>query len=347
MDTRLSSTLSLLGAVVFGAALTACGDELVSDEPVSGGGSGYPSAPGLSCGEIDSCTASCSQGDTRCAASCAEQGSPAARAQYNQVIGCLEQNGCYAVADVEAFYCCAEARCAGSIGACLPGYVPQCGSGSGGGAQPSTGCPRRADIALRSEVVCEPLPPTAVQIARRLTTVWGTQPSRLCRYPGGVQAQSSCGPLTPMNAFYCPLDDLIGYDLYFINQQAQTLRNYAAVLILSHEWGHLNQARVGFAPGRPQILDELNADCQAGVFAAVEGMAGRVDMGDLDAAFRSLVQAGDPATPWINPNGHGTAQQRLEAFEHGLNGGLQLAAPLCGVDPRESLQTTLQICSRY
>jgi predicted metalloprotease len=77
------------------------------------------------------------------------------------------------------------------------------------------------------------------------------------------------------------------------------------------------------------LQNEQHADCQAGIFAAVEEAAGNLQMGDPDEAYSSLCDGGD-RTGWFDPNGHGTCQDRVNAFRWGYSNATTHLAEICG-----------------
>lgn len=191
-------------------------------------------------------------------------------------------------------------------------------------------------------IVCAALPPVYQFVADRLSTFWQTGPSQICNYDSRLGGFGACGPLLPNNAFYCSLDDMIASDMLFFADQAGRFGDFAPVAILAHEWGHLNQQRLGQLNGPTTKVQELHADCQAGVFAAFEEDAGNLQMGDVDEAFASLCSAGDPvAAPWFQPGAHGTCSERHEAFSHGLDTARAILDRLCTGD---RLATMRAIC---
>lgn len=91
---------------------------------------------------------------------------------------------------------------------------------------------------------------------------------------------------------------------------------------LSHEWGHVLQYQAGnevdFStdPEGLPIDAELQADCFAGAWSAESGNAFFEDLYD------EVEESGDPiGVPLHDPQAHGTAEERLAAFEVGLDGG--------------------------
>ena len=200
----------------------------------------------------------------------------------------------------------------------------------------------RAQVPLVSAQPCGPIAPFAAQIGQELAILWNTEPTRICGYDG-FGAANACGPLSPNNAFYCGGDDSVSYDVPFMNQLLAGRGTFVPVVVLAHEWGHLNQARTGLnLPPRLVLQNELHADCQAGIFTAVEELEGHLEIGDAQAAFEAFCAFGDPATPWFNPNGHGSCAQRTSSFVAGYNGAKAFAGSICSPN---GIQAMLQICA--
>jgi hypothetical protein len=200
----------------------------------------------------------------------------------------------------------------------------------------------RAQVPLVSAQPCGPIAPFATQIGQELAILWNTEPSSVCGY-SGLGRSNACGPLFTNNAFYCGGDDSISYDIDLMNRLFGEHTSFAPVAVLAHEWGHLNQNRTGLnLPPRVTLQNELNADCQAGIFTAVEELEGHLDVGDAQGAFQTFCEFGDPATPWFNPNGHGTCAQRTASFVTGYNGGKAFANAVCSPN---GISAMLQICA--
>ncbi len=200
----------------------------------------------------------------------------------------------------------------------------------------------RAQQPMFSFSFCEPFGPEKMYVARELFGLWGTQPAHLCSYsPPG--RQSLCGPQGPNNAFYCAPEDTISWDSVFLSTQDKQRTNFASVVVLAHEWGHLNQQRTGLLnPYRVPKQNELNADCQAGVFAAIEEHRGHLEPGDLVGAFKIFCDLGDPQWSWFDPKGHGTCQERTAWFGHGYQLAHYYVQNICG---GYALQAMLSICA--
>jgi predicted metalloprotease len=132
-----------------------------------------------------------------------------------------------------------------------------------------------------------------------------------------------CGRAMLDNAFYCERDHAIYYDLNFLARQLQTDGDFAPVTIIAHEWGHLVQADLGILDSSRYTIDiELQADCFAGAYAKHAGEEGLLEEGDLDEGVNNLYKAGDESDlPWFAAGAHGQPDQRVGAFQLGLDNG--------------------------
>jgi predicted metalloprotease len=154
-------------------------------------------------------------------------------------------------------------------------------------------------------------------------------PDRFEWYRG--DGNSSCGSnneALPENAYYCFIDsdEYVAFDLdWFTSYLGAHPGGATTFLILAHEWGHSVQDAWLEAGGTdswdPAYLQELQADCLAGVFLADAIKSGTVieEEGDADAIFGWLFESG--AGTWTNPSNHGTSEQRQQAFSTGYEQG--------------------------
>ena len=161
---------------------------------------------------------------------------------------------------------------------------------------------------------------------------------RLVRYRR--PSLTSCGPVAPSNASYCPNDNTIYFDDVFVAVQAKaagqalgTDGDMVAIGIVAHEVGHAVAMQLGYH-SRRSYDNESVADCLAGAFTNWADQRGSIEEGDIDEAFFGMAAAGDP-TPqptgdrWIdarnaarlNRQAHGTREQRMANFRTGLEGG--------------------------
>ena len=86
-------------------------------------------------------------------------------------------------------------------------------------------------------------------VTKELATLWDTRPAKMCTWLPGDRS-SVCDPsVTPENnAFYCSIDDSVAYDVSFLRGIESKYGKFAAATVMAHEWGHLNQARLGLMP---------------------------------------------------------------------------------------------------
>jgi predicted metalloprotease len=132
------------------------------------------------------------------------------------------------------------------------------------------------------------------------------------------------------NAFYCDEGDFIVYDdeSLFPGFAAEFGPATVAV-IMAHEWGHAIQstARRDTLYSYVNTTLELQADCFAGAWAGhVEqnGLNGyRFSQSDITGALLGLIQIGDaPGSTSYDPAAHGSAFDRVSAFQDGFTGGV-------------------------
>lgn len=140
-----------------------------------------------------------------------------------------------------------------------------------------------------------------------------------------TEIETACGPALLNNAFYCSADHSIYYDAAFLEDQLETNGDFAPVLIIAHEWGHLVQSLLGIL-GDEELLTiqtELQADCLAGVWAADANEREMLQEGDFDEGIIALFNVGDTRdTPFFDPSAHGTSGQRIDSFKDGFELGL-------------------------
>ena len=146
-----------------------------------------------------------------------------------------------------------------------------------------------------------------------------------------------CGPV-PLsyeeiagNAFYCPSDDLIAWDeVNLIPQVNEAFGAFTVGIVFAHEFAHAIQVRAHVA-GRTIDL-ELQADCYAGAWTQDIAAGGsdvfEVTDRELDSAVAGMVAIRDaPGITEANPTAHGSAFDRIGAFQDGYeNGPAQCAA---------------------
>ena len=141
-------------------------------------------------------------------------------------------------------------------------------------------------------------------------------------------ARTACGVAAAENALYCGFDNSIHYHRGLLEREFRERGDFAPILILAHEWGHLVQAHVGFFSLDLYSIDyELQADCMAGVYARNANQRKLLALGDLEAAAASLLGFGDESdVAWYDEGAHGSPEERVFAFQAGFKEGLGVCA---------------------
>jgi predicted metalloprotease len=160
--------------------------------------------------------------------------------------------------------------------------------------------------------------------------------SRIIAARPGVQLPACQGHRTRYadvrgNAFYCLKSNFIAYDDAFLMPKlAQTFGTFSGALMLAHEWGHAIQDRAG--NGEQQtVYMEQQADCFAGAFLEHMAQEGRGTLhlvpGDLEASLGAMLQLRDaPGQSAEDPSAHGSAFDRISAFQDGFESGAERCA---------------------
>ena len=131
------------------------------------------------------------------------------------------------------------------------------------------------------------------------------------------------------NAFYCPDGDFMAWDtVNLTNDLLDNFGPFTLAIVVAHELGHGIQGRHGILNGQfITFVTEQQADCFAGAYTAhVQQGASKdfkVELSDLDAALGGFLLIRDPVgTDTVNDvSAHGSAFQRINAFEDGLKDG--------------------------
>ncbi len=143
--------------------------------------------------------------------------------------------------------------------------------------------------------------------------------------------QPPCGSPAPSydliadNAFYCPGSDLIAWDTAsLVPALRQAFGDFALAIVMAHEYGHAIAVRAGL--GGLTITSEQRADCWAGAWVrwADDGHAENFDVtrADLDLALAGFLRLRDAVgTPATDPLAHGSAFDRIGAFQEGFLDG--------------------------
>lgn len=161
-------------------------------------------------------------------------------------------------------------------------------------------------------------------------------------YAGG--GQSGCGAAqSAMGPFYCPADEGIYIDTAFyqdLQNRFGAAGDFAQDYVIAHELGHHIQKLTGVADkvqqaqsrssraqgNRYQVAMELQADCYAGVWAALN--RDRLEAGDIEEGLRAAHQIGDDVLQRASQGvvvpesfTHGSAEQRMAWLKRGLQSG--------------------------
>lgn len=152
-------------------------------------------------------------------------------------------------------------------------------------------------------------------------------------------AQSATGP------FYCPGDQQVYIDLGFFDQLKNRFKapgDFAQAYVIAHEIGHHVQKLLGISDkvhsarkksskvegNRLSVLQELQADCFAGVWAYHAGNQDLLEEGDLEEGLAAATAIGDDTLQkqskgYVSPDSftHGSSAQRVQWFKTGLASG--------------------------
>jgi predicted metalloprotease len=153
-------------------------------------------------------------------------------------------------------------------------------------------------------------------------------PDRRSALPRGCEFSGDYA-VVENNAFYCEEGDFIVYDDALLFPDFVDEFGPASIaVIMAHEWGHAIQSsfRHDIAYAFVSTTLELQADCFAGAWAghvAKDGLNGyRFNQSDITGALLGLVQIGDaPGSTSYDASAHGSAFDRVSAFQDGFTGG--------------------------
>jgi hypothetical protein len=218
----------------------------------------------------------------------------------------------------------------------------QCGSDRKFGAcacqAPSGACSATPTSAFSGSQACLDPGQLGAFVVDWLVSFWGTQPTLLCVYDSqaGASFTGPCGDTIPDNASFCRADGSMTWDATFLNSQAANYGNFAASVVIGHEWGHLNDAVLEIDLPTT-FAREQHADCQAGFASAAAQAAGLLTDMDLTVGYEAMCLGGG-TSGWYDPTGHGSCYERQEAFNVGYQGALQMLAAACGSDPLSAMR---------
>ena len=170
------------------------------------------------------------------------------------------------------------------------------------------------------------------------------QPAKLVLFTGAVD--SACGYTSAaVGPFYCPGDQQVYIDLSFYDDLARSYGapgDFAQAYVLAHEVGHHIQTLTGVSrqvsdarrraseteANQLSVLQELQADCYAGVWGHRASKSGLLEAGDLEEGLRAAAAIGDDrlqqqSQGYVVPESftHGSSEQRVRWFSEGLKNG--------------------------
>ncbi len=162
--------------------------------------------------------------------------------------------------------------------------------------------------------------------------VYAAYPERGDTVPGcGDAAETTYEEISLYGAFYCEQGDFMVYDDGADGILATLSNEFGPPIlgvVFAHEYGHAVQSRAGeFERGLPTITTEQQADCFAGAWVAraVRGEASGVSYTDADVrtGLIGMITVRDPkGIDQLEPGGHGSAFDRVGAFQVGFVEGL-------------------------
>lgn len=141
------------------------------------------------------------------------------------------------------------------------------------------------------------------------------------------------------NAFFCPRSDLIAWDRGVLVPTGQKFfGDMSVAALIAHEYGHAVQNMADLVSrSTPTIVREQQADCFAGSYTrwVAEGSSPRFQMSTGDGLNRVLAGVITIRDPILTPDdvemvegGHGTALDRVSAFQTGFVDGLSACAAI-------------------
>ena len=170
------------------------------------------------------------------------------------------------------------------------------------------------------------------------------QPPKLVLFENAVS--SACGfNSAAVGPFYCPPDQKVYLDLSFFQQLSQRFGasgDFARAYVIAHEVGHHVQNLLGISDqidsarrrasereaNALSVLQELQADCFAGVWGHHADRKDLLDPGDVEEGLNAAQAIGDDliqkrSQGYVNRDSftHGTSEQRAYWLRRGLETG--------------------------
>lgn len=149
--------------------------------------------------------------------------------------------------------------------------------------------------------------------------------------------KTACGDFDDVNAAYCAGDQRIYYSNDLLNSFPRSVSqaNYAAEVVLAHEFGHAIQARTAILISEKYLEQdassdatrqqlsrrtEVQADCFAGEYVQSVAQSQNLTSSDLQSLERLIYNMGDDILTGKQDyvGGHGTGKARQDWFGRGL-----------------------------
>jgi hypothetical protein len=162
-------------------------------------------------------------------------------------------------------------------------------------------------------------------------------PDRGDPLPGCGEDETDYEELTEYVALYCRGDDFVAVDAGEAGLLGRLVAEHGPLtiaVVIAHEFGHAIQDRIGALDLRlPTVVTEQQADCLAGAWLGRTATGGstalRTGSDAVRAGLIALINVRDPlGVATTTPGGHGTAFDRVGAFQDGFAGGAEACAPL-------------------
>jgi len=167
--------------------------------------------------------------------------------------------------------------------------------------------------------------------------VYAAYPNRPDDLPGCGEPRTTYQDVQQFVAFYCGQGDFIIYDDGDDGLLAQLAGKYGPGtigIVFAHEFGHAIQTRANeFDRGLPTVYTEQQSDCFAGAWAArvSRGESSIVSFSDADVrnGLIAMTKVSDPVgLNQFVEGGHGSAFDRVGAFQVGFTQGVERCAQL-------------------
>jgi predicted metalloprotease len=148
------------------------------------------------------------------------------------------------------------------------------------------------------------------------------------------------------NAAFCETDRTIGWDRgELLRQLRNSFGDMAITMVLAHEYGHAIQHMSKLTDDHtPTLVSEQQADCFSGVYMrwVAEGSSPRFTLSTgegLNNVLAAMISFRDPLLtendPEMGVDEHGSAFERVSAFQFGFTDGMQACA---AIDEKEITQ---------